>query len=432
MNATSPNAANGLTTLADDFQCTVAGPITNIQLWACFYDDLSPGPNTFVVSIWSDSPSTTGFSQPFQRLWTQTYGPGDYTFVNAGTGERAFLRSVYRAAVAGNQRLAIQLQSVSNQSVLQQGHGTIYWVSVASVFTRFGFPAVGLEDQHQSLVQRGRVSARWTRHRGTCWSVGSHSSTRCCPRRRRLISPSGSAAVRPMLIAIRRSAGWAQRLRTLPPTVWMSGPSHPHSGRRLPLPNRRPDQRVQHLGTWLNDLVDTNAMFQVSLWTDVPAVIGQSPYSHPGSLVCGSLFNPPQTAQSGGAAVLRYQYHQYAANLQEQFYNPNVPGPAGLVGTDTQIWRYDFFPFVPSCFVQDGGPFANGRTYWLTVSYLPQTPGDGNYRFGWKTSTKHWQDAAVFGPSPTWNPMSDPRTGTQLDLAKVVWKFPVTGLTKIW
>ena len=36
----------------------------------------------------------------------------------------------------------------------------------------------------------------------------------------------------------------------------------------------------------------------------------------------------------------------------------------------------------------------------------------------------------MFGSSPAWNPMFDPRTGTQLDLAKVVWKFPVTGINK--
>lgn len=179
-------------------------------------------------------------------------------------------------------------------------------------------------------------------------------------------------------------------------------------------------------GSWLNDQVDTNATFQVSLWTDVPALVGQSPFSHPGSLVCSSLFYPPQTPGS----ALHYQYRQYATNLQERFYNPNVPGLPGLIGADTEIWRYDFFPFVPSCFVQDGGPFANGRTYWLTVSYLPQTSGGGNYVFGWKTSTKHWKDAAVFGSSPAWNPMFDPRTGAQLDLAKVVWKFPVTGINK--
>ena len=178
-------------------------------------------------------------------------------------------------------------------------------------------------------------------------------------------------------------------------------------------------------GSWLNDLVDTNATFQVSLWSDVPAVIGQSPFSHPGSLLCTSTFYPPETPQSGGSAVLRYQYSQYAVNLQETFYNPNVPGLGGLIGTDTQIWHNDFFPFVPSCFVQDGGPFANARTYWLTVNYVSQT--GGNYKFGWKTSTRHWQDAGVFGRQPRLEPPVPPAQRHQTGLGESNLEIPGDG-----
>ena len=64
VSATSPNVANGLLTLADDFQCTVVGPITNIQFWASFNNDMTPGANTFVVSIWSDAPNGTQRLQP--------------------------------------------------------------------------------------------------------------------------------------------------------------------------------------------------------------------------------------------------------------------------------------------------------------------------------------------------------------------------------
>ena len=175
-------------------------------------------------------------------------------------------------------------------------------------------------------------------------------------------------------------------------------------------------------GSWLNDQVDTNAQFQVSLWTDVPAAVGSSPYSHPGSLVCSAQFSPPQTL--GGA--LRYQYSLFQSNVQETFYDPSLPGNSGLIGHDTQIWRYDFFPFVPSCFVQNGNPFANNRIYWVTVSYLPGS--NSTSVFGWKTSTARFLDAAVTGTNGVnWSPLTDPRTGLPLDLAKVVWKFRITG-----
>jgi hypothetical protein len=65
----------------------------------------------------------------------------------------------------------------------------------------------------------------------------------------------------------------------------------------------------------------------------------------------------------------------------------------------------------------------------VTVSYLPGSGNSGKV-FGWKTSTTHFQDAAVFGNGGPWTPLSDPRSGARLDLAKVVRKFAVTGINK--
>jgi hypothetical protein len=431
VNATSPNAANGLTTLADDFQCTVAGPITNIQVWGSFYNDLAPGANTFVVSIWSDSaPSTAGFSQPFQRLWSQTYGPGDYTYANAGTGTEHFFDEFTGLLSPETKVWLYNFDLFPTNPFCQQGQGKIYWLSVASLSPPAAFLQWGWKTSTNHLFDAGVY--------GKVDPVSGNLLVGWQPLSNPLL-PTPT----PIDFAFRISSGPPDP--NCDPALSGAGAAPPDTSTNgLDVWARTPtvvgDDFLCQVagqisgftiwGSWLDDQVDTNAAFQVGLWTDVPAVVGQSPFSHPGSLVCSSLFYPPQTPQSGGAAVLRYQYRQYAANLQEQFYNPNVPGLPGLMGSDTQIWRYDFFPFVPSCFVQDGGPFANGRTYWLTVSYLPQTPGGGNYVFGWKTSTRHWQDAAVFGASPTWNPMFDPRTGAQLDLAKVIWKFPVTGINK--
>ena len=181
-------------------------------------------------------------------------------------------------------------------------------------------------------------------------------------------------------------------------------------------------------GSWLNDQVDTNAQFQVNLWTDVPASPAAGPYSHPGSLVCSSVFSPPQTPGD----VLRYQYSLFRTNLQENFYYPNPPGTAGLIGSDTQIWRYDFFPFVPSCFEQEGRPVYRQQDLLGDGQLSSRVPGNAAADFfGWKTSTTHFQDAAVFGTNGSnWTPLYDPRNGAQLDLAKVVWKFPVTGINK--
>lgn len=72
--------------VADDFLCTVTGPITDIHVWGSWKHDhypfwTDPGAATFMISIHADIPaseSPTGYSMPGQVLWTRTFGPGDF------------------------------------------------------------------------------------------------------------------------------------------------------------------------------------------------------------------------------------------------------------------------------------------------------------------------------------------------------------------
>ena len=69
-----PNVQNGLDVkatiadvLADDFLCTAAGTITNIQIWTLWLGDTVDSNATFTLGIWSDVPSasiarTVGFA----------------------------------------------------------------------------------------------------------------------------------------------------------------------------------------------------------------------------------------------------------------------------------------------------------------------------------------------------------------------------------
>jgi hypothetical protein len=73
--------------LADDFQCTQTGPITDIHLWGSFYRDHLPAGGlsnlTFTITLYSDvpdpDPSEPGnWSHPGQALCSMTFGPGQY------------------------------------------------------------------------------------------------------------------------------------------------------------------------------------------------------------------------------------------------------------------------------------------------------------------------------------------------------------------
>jgi len=175
--------------------------------------------------------------------------------------------------------------------------------------------------------------------------------------------------------------------------------------------------------------VDTNTTFRLSLWTDVPAQPGTTNnYSHPGQLLCSSLFYPPQAV---GTSLARYNYRLDVSNVFERFYDPDIPGTGGFIGTDTQIWRYDFYP-REACWRQTGTPSAP-RTYWLSLS--ANTVNVDQNLFGWKTSTNHWNDDGVWGhtnnfPPGDWKDLRDPRNGKSLDLSFALRSFPVVGVNK--
>src|SRR5215471_12546763 len=74
------NASQGFT-LADDFGCTTPGPITDIRIWGSWLGDVVDANATFTLTIWSDVPFAAGnpFSHPGIPLWSQPFGPGQYT-----------------------------------------------------------------------------------------------------------------------------------------------------------------------------------------------------------------------------------------------------------------------------------------------------------------------------------------------------------------
>ena len=142
--------------------------------------------------------------------------------------------------------------------------------------------------------------------------------------------------------------------------------------------------------------------------------------------------------ESGTSPLQRYKLLLDQANLREQFYDPNLPGTTGIIGNDTQLWRYDFFPsYLAAGFsaAEMSPPPADlaAFTGWgLTALVSDQQ----QYHFGWKTSTNHSNDDGVSGhlidgnPLKDWRELHDPRSGQSLDLSYALRAFPVTGINK--
>lgn len=170
--------------------------------------------------------------------------------------------------------------------------------------------------------------------------------------------------------------------------------------------------------SWYGDqlpLGDANqVVFTLSIHTDIPDPDGPGPlYSTPGVPLWSRTFGPGQ-----------FTVRPYRQGLQEGWLTPpDIYQPIA----DTTCWRYDFY-LNPGEFYQEGTPTAP-VTYWLDVQAQPLETGR---RFGWKTSTRHWNDDGVWGQGaePFYGPWSGdlryppghPKYPQSLDLA-----FDITG-----
>jgi hypothetical protein len=183
--------------------------------------------------------------------------------------------------------------------------------------------------------------------------------------------------------------------------------------------------------------------FSLAIYDNIPAGPTQL-YSKPGNLLW---------SWNGVATERLY------ATGPEDFYDPNLNQ---IVGSDTQVWQYNFNIPAAKRFSQE-----QGKVYWLGITRSPDINGDGIFdatdytywdyfytsglhnAYGWKTSQEHWNDDAVFTdvpidlwytqgtgqyvpePSPTWQDMHYPAghafAGQSIDLAFVINGVPEPG-----
>jgi hypothetical protein len=127
--------------LADDFQCTASGPITDIHIWGSFLGDnlpeVGPGGLTFDLSIWSDVPVGPGnpvpFSHPGQKLWQMTFTPGQYAaghILQVVPGEWWHDPGTPNWLPNADQNIyQFDFYPPKGQAFVQQ-EGTIYWLAV--------------------------------------------------------------------------------------------------------------------------------------------------------------------------------------------------------------------------------------------------------------------------------------------------------------
>ena len=400
--------------LADDFRCTNTGPITDIHIWCSYSNDEVSNPPIW-LSIWSDVPAgpTNNYSHPGQLLWQQSFTPDKYQRYFWGCGAEKFYMPWGSGFYLPDTQVYYYVFYPTN-AFLQQGtpqSPVTYWLSVYCLDNSF----FGWKTSTNAF-QDAAVWAFWPPSTGNTWTP--------------MTDPDFGG---PLNMAFKITTSTNQPPVPTVTTKFIQYPDRSTNGLDVRATQPKiladdfkcirtgPIRGVTVWGSWLNDLVDTNAQFLLGLWTDVPAR-GNQP-SHPGVLITNTWFYPPGNPNQ---SLLRYRYQRVATG-QENFFDPNLNQ---IIGADTQIWQYDFFPTV---WKEAGMPFAP-KTYWLSVTANANT---NLYLFGWKTSTNRWGDDAVFGhvnsawqPLNDWLELRDPRNSVSLNQAFAIKTFDVYHLNK--
>jgi len=121
--------------LADDFLCTSTGYIREVHLWASFVDDRAPkeGSDALTVElrIYADSPAIgQQGSQPGGLLWTQTFGPGQYTAQEVHDGPEDWYDPASEIHLPDNHRKAYRYSFCIASNPFYQQERNTYWLAV--------------------------------------------------------------------------------------------------------------------------------------------------------------------------------------------------------------------------------------------------------------------------------------------------------------
>jgi hypothetical protein len=411
-----PEVGNGIDynatvpfTLADDFQCTNNGRITDIHLWGSWLSDRVDPSATYTLAIWSDAPTNTDrpFSHPGIMVWSQVFGPNTYTICPYTNVSEPFFNPGTTVPLGGSSNLYYLCFYPDPANIFRQGGSpnqpTNYWLSVTvqtSPTAQFDFGWKSSSDHYNDTAVQTTVafpppSTAWNPFYGP--TTGAHVDLAF-----KITTDTNTSPA-----CVENGVKYEQDPKLFGGLdVWDNGPwvladdfVCNYTG---------PISDIHIWGSWLTNNVATNSLtFWLAIYDNVPAN-PTSNFSRPGNLLWKEQFAPGQYIES------------FNAPGQETFLDPGPPNP---LGPDSQAWYYCFYP--TNQFTQ-----TNGNIYWLTV--YAQSQAGNTQMFGWKTSSNVLNDISVHAPwpgspaptIPGWQPTLQASTGGQLDLAFKITTVP--------
>jgi len=130
VNATRPNV------LADDWNCTESGPVTDIHFWGSWRHDMVGTIHGFYISIWSNNPGNPAQgipSSPGGILWSEYIT--DFKIVGPEFGAEGWYEPKSDNLSQVDHESYYQYNIVNITDPFWQENGTIYWLSISANVT---------------------------------------------------------------------------------------------------------------------------------------------------------------------------------------------------------------------------------------------------------------------------------------------------------
>ena len=113
--------------LADDWQCSETGPVTDIHFWISWRHDIVAQLPFINVAIYSNGQGP--YSRPLELLWSRMFSPDQFIVKGPMTGDQGWLEP-YGEYFLHDHFNYYQINIKNIQNAFTQQQGTIYWLVI--------------------------------------------------------------------------------------------------------------------------------------------------------------------------------------------------------------------------------------------------------------------------------------------------------------